>query len=99
MRSVAILLGRWGSWPTQLMPLLLRTFEHNTWIDFMLLSDHHPALQLPRNVHYHHVTLQQLIKRMQRTVGLKLQSISMADRAGGGSVAKINDLKPMWGEV
>ena len=36
--NIALLVGRWGRWPSW-MPLALRTYASNSFIDFHLLSD------------------------------------------------------------
>ena len=78
-KRIAILIGRWGNWPHGLAAVLLRTMAHNQLLDFHILSDVFPAVlsrRLPANVQLHHMTLGMVIKRMQRTIGLKLGSVS-----------------------
>ena len=41
--DIALLVGRWGRWPTW-MPLVLRTYASNSFIDFHLLSDAPPPV-------------------------------------------------------
>jgi len=76
---VAVLIGRWGSWPTT-MALLLRTLGTNSRTDFHLLSEEPPAplARLPPNVHFHRWTHDTLYDRLSQTVGLKLPNGSRA---------------------
>lgn len=99
VQCVAILVGRWGGWPAY-TPLFIRSLGGNPSFDFHMLSDRRPQVALPSNVHYHDFPLDALVQRMQRTVGLRLASLSVSVRlASGLSAAKTNDLKPMWGET
>ena len=98
---IGIVIARWQAWPAW-TPLLIRTLAFNELIHFHLLSDVEPLVApLPTNVFYHRWSLRQLLHRMQRTVGLQLDSISASGRQAGNemSSAKINDLKPMFGEA
>ena len=97
--SLALLVGRWGSWPGW-TPLLLRSFAANPTIDFFCLSDVWPAPQsrLPANVRYFPLTLDQLLTRLRAKIGVKLTSLTASGSFGPGvSSAKTNDFKPMWG--
>ena len=98
---IGIVIARWQAWPAW-TPLLIRTLAFNELIHFHLLSDVEPLVApLPTNVFYHRWSLRQLLHQMQRTVGLQLDSISASGRQAGNemSSAKINDLKPMFGEA
>ena len=98
---IGIVIARWQGWPGW-TPLLIRTLAFNELIHFHLLSDVEPPVApLPQNVLFHRWTLRHLLLRMQRTVGLQLESISASGRQAGNdmSSAKINDLKPMLGEA
>ena len=101
--SIGLLVGRWGGWPGW-MPFLLRGFTANPDITFHLLCDVPPKGVMPPNVLVHPTTLPQLAGMMKDAVGLNL-TLEMANivrRGGGGgglSMAKINDLKPLWGET
>lgn len=112
---VALLVGRWGTaaagWPATIA-LLVRTMAANERLHFYLLSESPPPLRLPRNVFYRNETLEQLYERLSAAVGLRLPGGSGALRSelrntpssgflAGRDVsgAKVNDLKPMWGEA
>lgn len=97
--SIAVLIGRWGGWPPW-MPLLLRTLATNPAINFFLLSDSPPLQTLPSNVAFQNCPLSALLDRLRRTVGCRLRSLSSSGTFNSGvSAAKVNDLKPMWGEA
>lgn len=99
--SVGILVGRWGGWPPW-TPLLLRTLAANPTVTFLLLSEEPPPNVdvLPPNVEHHTWTLEALLRRLQRTVGVRLRSLGASGvLANGVSAAKVNDFKPMWGEA
>ena len=99
--SLAIIVARWGSWPSW-TPLFLHTLRHNPTVDFHLLSDVPPpgtALPAP-NVRHHAWSLEQLLARLRETVGVRLNSLHVGGAfASGVSSAKLNDFKPMFGEV
>ena len=98
---IGIVIARWQSWPGW-TPLLIRTLAFNELIHFHLLSDVAPPVApLPENVVFHRWTLRHLLLRMQRAVGLQTESISASGRQAGNNMssAKINDLKPMFGEA
>ena len=98
--SIALLVGRWGRWPGW-TPLLLRSFEMNPTIDFLLLSDVSPVFQetqLPTNVWYIRLTLDAMLARLRATVGCTIKTLQATRAfATGPSAAKTNDLKPFWG--
>ena len=99
--SVGILVGRWGGWPAW-TPVFLRTLAANPTISFLLLSEEPPPNvgAMPANVEHHAWTLEQLLRRLQRTVGVRLRSLGASGvLANGVSAAKVNDFKPMWGEA
>ena len=97
LSSLALLVGRWGTWPGW-TPLLLHTFAANPTIAFFLLSDVSPARSLPRNVRHVPLTLPQLLARLRGTVGVRLTSLTASGTYGSGvSSAKTNDFKPMFG--
>ena len=98
--SVGVLIGRWGRWPPW-TPLLLRSLGANPTITFILLSDEPPRwTPLPANVVFHRCPLGELLERLRRTVGCRLRTLSAGGTfASGVSAAKVNDLKPMWGEA
>ena len=102
MPSVAIFIGRWGSWPGW-MPLVLKSLSLNTWAHFILLSEAPPRALLPANVIFHNLSIESLEFKMREKVGLNV-NLSVRDTSANGgatgmSTAKTNDLKPMWGEV
>mmetsp|Transcript_63142 Transcript_63142/g.104995 ORF Transcript_63142/g.104995 Transcript_63142/m.104995 type:complete len:438 (+) Transcript_63142:189-1502(+) len=108
--KVAILIGRWGGWPSY-TTLLLRTIASNSLFDFFFISDRPPADSLPPNAKFSYLTLTGLLQRLNRSVGLRLHdaaALRVEDRFRpiiGGisskdySAAKTNDLKPLWGEA
>ena len=96
--KVAIFVARFGGWPS-LTPLLLKSFGLNRKFDFILLGDVSPGQALPPNVVFRPTTLDALAARLSRTVGLKVGLGSASNRTGGWSSAKVNDLKPMFGEA
>ena len=99
--SVGILVGRWGGWPAW-TPVFLRTLAANPTISFLLLSEEPPPNvgAMPANVEHHAWTLEALLRRLQRTVGVRLRSLGASGvLANGVSAAKVNDFKPMWGEA
>ena len=91
--KVAILVGRWGVWPAGLAVLMLRTMAQNQALDFHIISDALDQLprlpydfgptggnsSLPANVYLHYLSLPQLVRQMQRTIGLRLNSVRASD--------------------
>ena len=98
--SVAMLIGRWGSWPGW-TPFLLRTLGVNGWVDFHVLTDTAPAHPHPANVFVHRVSLPELLGVTKLFVDLNftLGGADVSKRWKDISAAKTNDLKPLWGEV
>ena len=98
---IAMLVARWGGWPGW-MPLFVHTLGANRGlVDFHLLSDVPPHGPLPPNVFFHSWTIAQLLERLRRTVGCTLTDISTQGTSGNRkmSTAKVNDLKPTFGEA
>lgn len=82
--------------------MFLRTLAANPTISFLLLSEEPPPNfgAMPANVEHHAWTLEALLRRLQRTVGVRLRSLGASGvLANGVSAAKVNDFKPMWGEA
>ena len=101
MRRVGVILSRWGSWPAW-TPLLMHTLRANAKVEFLLVTDVRPAGTLPPNVAVHNVSLDGLLARARATVGSRLVSLGGTDGgkfASGVSANKVNDLKPMYGEI
>mmetsp|Transcript_15352 Transcript_15352/g.29949 ORF Transcript_15352/g.29949 Transcript_15352/m.29949 type:complete len:468 (-) Transcript_15352:444-1847(-) len=101
--SVGLLILRWGGWPPW-YPLVLKTMSTNHNIDFHLLSDTPPAqTPLPRNVYFHNVSVNNLLRRFTLIAQSKLTSLRIGGLLGTNSntmsASKISDLKPMLGEV
>ena len=113
--DVALIVTRWGGWPTY-VSLYLHTLAHNPTIDFLLLGDKAPArsgsaLLLPTNVKFIHFPLSALLKRLREvTSDLVTDAVALRDSNSGqfdgglkantgGNVAKTNDLKPLYGEA
>jgi hypothetical protein len=99
--SIGIIVARWGGWPSW-MPLFLHTLRHNPTVDFHLLSDVPPPATAPLapNVRYHAWSLEELLVRLRETVGVRLRRLHAGGVfASGVSSAKLNDFKPMFGEV
>ena len=99
--SIGIIVARWGGWPSW-MPLFLHTLRHNPTVDFHLLSDVPPLATAPLapNVRYHAWSLDELLVRLRETVGVRLRRLHAGGVfASGVSSAKLNDFKPMFGEV
>ena len=99
--SIGIIVARWGGWPSW-MPLFLHTLRHNPTVDFHLLSDVPPPATAPLapNVRYHAWSLDELLVRLRETVGVRLRRLHAGGVfASGVSSAKLNDFKPMFGEV
>ena len=102
--KAAIIICRWGSWPAW-FPLVLRSIEPNRDFSFLLISDVRPDVPLPRNVHYHAVSLADLVERFRKAIPsftlapADLEPHALLHLRGGitMSAAKINDLKPMLG--
>ena len=61
---------------------------------FLLIYDTSPAATLPANVRYLGWSLEVLLQRLQRTVGVRLRSLGGAGSLlfGRVSAAKVNDL-------
>ena len=98
MRRVGVILSRWGSWPAW-TPLLLHSFGANPGTTFLLLSDTRPSQDLPPNVRFISCTLAELLARCRR-IGGTLDSVEGTSRfASGVSGSKVNDLKPLFGEL
>ena len=101
MRRAGVILSRWGSWPAW-TPLLMHTLRANAKVEFLLVTDVRPAGTLPPNVAVHNVSLDGLLARARATVGSRLVSLGGTDGgkfASGVSANKVNDLKPMYGEI
>eukprot|EP00965_Chrysotila_dentata_P207826 6184348-Pleurochrysis_carterae.AAC.2 len=97
--SVGLLILRWGGWPPW-YPLVLKTMSTNHNIDFHLLSDTPPAqTPLPRNVYFHNVSVNNLLRRFTLIAQSKLTSLRIGGLLGTNSntmsASKISDLKPM----
>ena len=96
--SIAIVIGRWGGWPGW-TSVLLRTVEANPTITFLMLSDEAPAI-MPPNAHFHHWPLERLRQRFQSALGYRVAPLSANGTFETGvSSAKVNDLKPLFGEA
>jgi hypothetical protein len=95
--TIALLIGRWGTWPGY-TPLLLKGISANPTVSFFVLSDTAPARRLPKNARHVALSLDALLARLRSTVGCTLNTLQ-ADKhfATGPSAAKTNDLKPFWG--
>jgi hypothetical protein len=98
--SIAILIGRWSSWPGW-TPFFLRTLGVNRWVHFHVLTDIAPASPHPSNMFVHRVSLPELLGVMKLLVGLNftMGGADVSKRWKDVSAAKTNDLKPLWGEV
>ena len=95
---VGIILSRWGSWPAW-TPLLLHTLRAVPAITFLLITDALPGVPLPPNVQLFNLTTAELLTRAQLRIGSKLTRLGGGKFASGVSAAKVNDLKPMFGEI
>jgi len=95
---VGLIVSRWGGWPAW-SPLLVHSFSMNPAVTFLLVGDVGPALDLPPNVIFVPCTLAELTARSAR-IGGRLALANAASRFDSGvSAAKVNDLKPMFGEL
>lgn len=92
LATVCLMVLRWGAWPPW-MQLSLRTMELNPTIRFLLLGNNRPSgHQLPTNVAFHRVTIDQIMQRTARQLHVTPAYDGLSP-AGGAS--KISDLKPM----
>ena len=103
---MAVIVCRWGGWP-EWMPLFMRSLASNPRFHFILLSDVRPGLTLPKNVEFRSMTQKQLLKSMEVAIGAKMFKLKeFSDKVGATlptirspmSAAKVNDLKPLFGE-
>eukprot|EP00965_Chrysotila_dentata_P128467 4247522-Pleurochrysis_carterae.AAC.5 len=96
-----MILARWGNWPNW-TPVLIHTLAANHDFDFLLVSDVHPDVHMPANVRFVNCTFKELLRRCQDRLGARLPAISAPSGdtfRSGVSSEKVNDLKPMFGEL